>query len=75
MLRDIARAMGFPFAEADQVAKLVPEVLQHHPEATAIEKEPRLKEMIDKPTVLGTLEGERESPPRSCSTSPWRWRA
>ena len=50
---------GFPFSEGDRLAKLVPEVLNITLK-DAIEMEPRLREMIDKPTVLGTLEGGRE---------------
>jgi DNA polymerase-3 subunit alpha len=48
-IRDIARAMGIPFAEADKVAKFVPEPIQGKtpPIAEAIEKEPRLKQLYD----------------------------
>ena len=59
VLRDVARVFGLPFAEGDRLAKLVPEVLNITLK-DAIEMEPRLKEMIEKPTVLGTLEGGRE---------------
>ncbi len=59
VLRDVARVFGLPFAEGDRLAKLVPEVLNITLK-DAIEMEPRLKEMIDQPTVLGTLEGGRE---------------
>jgi DNA polymerase III subunit alpha len=59
VLRDVARVFGFPFSEGDRLAKLVPEVLNITLK-DAIEMEPRLREMIDKPTVLGTLEGGRE---------------
>src|SRR3954465_14676282 len=48
-VRDIARAMAIPFAEADRVAKFVPEPIQGKslPIAEAIEKEPRLKALYD----------------------------
>jgi DNA polymerase-3 subunit alpha len=59
VLRDVARVFGLPFSEGDRLAKLVPEVLNITLK-DAIEMEPRLKEMIEKPTVLGTLEGGRE---------------
>ncbi|MES1208426.1 MAG: PHP domain-containing protein, partial [Pseudomonadota bacterium] len=44
-VRDIARAMAIPFAEADKVAKFVPEPIQGKspPIAEAIDKEPRLR--------------------------------
>ncbi|MEA2700054.1 MAG: polymerase subunit alpha, partial [Myxococcales bacterium] len=48
-IRDIARAMALPYAEADKVAKFVPEPIQGKslPIAEAIEKEPRLKQLYD----------------------------
>jgi len=48
-VRDIARAMAIPFADADRVAKFVPEPVQGKspPIAEAIEKEPRLKALYD----------------------------
>ncbi|HEY2901879.1 MAG TPA: DNA polymerase III subunit alpha, partial [Polyangia bacterium] len=48
-IRDIARAMALPFAEADKVAKFVPEPIQGKspPIAEAIEKEPRLKQLYE----------------------------
>ncbi len=44
-VRDIARAMALPYADADRIAKLVPEPIQGKspPIAEAIEKEPRLQ--------------------------------
>ena len=49
VIRDIARVMGIPYAEADKVAKLVPEPIQGKspPIEEAIGKEPRLKELYD----------------------------
>jgi DNA polymerase-3 subunit alpha len=48
-VRDIGRAMAIPFAEADKVAKYVPEPVQGKspPIAEAIEKEPRLKALYE----------------------------
>ena len=48
-VRDIARAMEIPFAEADKLAKLVPEPVQGKcpPMREAIEQEPRLKALYD----------------------------
>ncbi|MGZ3444463.1 MAG: DNA polymerase III subunit alpha, partial [Myxococcaceae bacterium] len=67
VLRDVARVFGLPFSEGDRLAKLVPEVLNITLK-DAIEMEPRLKEMIDAPTVLGTLEGGREVTSREVLT-------
>jgi DNA polymerase-3 subunit alpha len=58
-VRDIARAMAIPFAEADKVAKFVPEPVQGKspPIAEAIEKEPRLKQLYDEnPTYRELLD-------------------
>ncbi|HEY2728793.1 MAG TPA: DNA polymerase III subunit alpha [Polyangia bacterium] len=58
-VRDIARAMAIPFAEADKVAKFVPEPVQGKspPIAEAIEKEPRLKALYDEnPTYRELLD-------------------
>jgi DNA polymerase-3 subunit alpha len=58
-VRDIARAMAIPFAEADKVAKFVPEPIQGKspPIAEAIEKEPRLKALYDEnPTYRELLD-------------------
>src|SRR4029079_14452020 len=48
-VRDIARAMAIPFADADRVAKFVPEPVQGKspPIPEAIEQEPRLKELYN----------------------------
>src|SRR6185295_13093131 len=48
-VRDIARAMAIPFADADKVAKFVPEPIQGKspPITEAIEQEPRLKQLYD----------------------------
>jgi DNA polymerase-3 subunit alpha len=59
VLRDVCRVFGLPYSEGDRIAKLVPEVLNISLK-DAIEMEPRLKEMMSKPTVLGSVEGGRE---------------
>jgi len=46
-IRDVARAMDFPYAEADRLAKLVPEGPKGKIK-DAIKKEPRLKEAYEK---------------------------
>jgi DNA polymerase-3 subunit alpha len=47
VIRDIARVMAIPYAEADKVAKLVPEPVQGKspPLKEALEAEPKLKEL------------------------------
>ncbi|MEN9800179.1 MAG: hypothetical protein RL653_3876 [Pseudomonadota bacterium] len=64
VLRDVCRVFGLPFSEGDRVAKLVPDVLgitlkqaiYGDPEKE-IAGEPKLKEMMEQPTVLGQMEG------------------
>ncbi len=62
VLRDVCRVFGLPFAEGDRIAKLVPEVLNITLK-DAIELEPRLKEMLEQPTVLAGAQGGPESKP------------
>ena len=54
VIRDVVRVMGLPFAEGDRIAKLVPEPVQGRtpPLRECIEREPRLKELYDRPTVV-----------------------
>jgi DNA polymerase-3 subunit alpha len=59
VLRDVCRVFGLPYSEGDRFAKLVPEVLNISLK-DAIEMEPRLKELMEKPTVLGSVENGRE---------------
>ena len=56
-VRDIARAMALPYAEADKVAKFVPEPIQGKslPIAEAIEKEPRLRDLYEQSPVYREL--------------------
>ena len=55
--RDVARAMGLPYADGDKVAKLIPEPIGGKslsiPEA--MEQEPRLKEMADEDPKIAEL--------------------
>ena len=62
-LKDVARAMEFPYGEADRMAKLVPNQLnitlehalqQSPPLANLVEREPRVKELFE---VAQRLEG------------------
>jgi DNA polymerase III subunit alpha len=48
-IRDVARALGMPVAEANKVASMIPEPVQGKspPIAEAIEQEPRLKEAYE----------------------------
>jgi DNA polymerase III subunit alpha len=54
VIRDVVRVMGLPFAEGDRIAKLVPEPVQGKtpPLKECIEREPRLKELYETPTVV-----------------------
>ncbi|MDP2168155.1 MAG: DNA polymerase III subunit alpha [Thermodesulfovibrionales bacterium] len=45
-IRDVARALDYPYAEADKLAKLVPETLKMTID-NALKSEPRLKELYD----------------------------
>jgi len=57
VIRDVARVMGFPYAEADIVAKLIPEAIQGRTVSIedALEQEPRLAEMRDKDPRVADL--------------------
>ena len=54
VIRDVVRVMGLPFAEGDRIAKLVPEPVQGKtpPLRECIEKEPRLRDLHEHPTVV-----------------------
>lgn len=54
VLRDVGRVMGIPYAEVDRLAKLIPNT----PNITldeALEKEPQLREMIEKDATIASL--------------------
>jgi DNA polymerase III subunit alpha len=57
VVRDVARALGMPLAEADKIAKLVPEPKQGKPPPIdkAIAEEPRLKELYEQNTQVREL--------------------
>ncbi len=46
VVRDVARVMGFPYAEADQIAKLIPDQLKMTLDK-ALKDEPRFKKIVD----------------------------
>ncbi|MEW6137347.1 MAG: DNA polymerase III subunit alpha [Thermodesulfobacteriota bacterium] len=46
VVRDVARVMGLPYAEADKIAKLIPDELKITLDS-ALKKEPRLKQLMD----------------------------
>ena len=63
-MRDVGRVLEMPYADADKVAKLVPNQLNITLEQ-ALETEPRLRELVDTDpkvrelmTIARSLEGE-----------------
>lgn len=54
VVRDVARVMGFPYADADQIAKLIPDALKMTLDK-AIKDEPRLKEMMESSSEVKDL--------------------
>jgi DNA polymerase-3 subunit alpha len=54
VLRDVGRVMGIPYAEVDRIAKLIPSTLNISL-ADALEKEPQLKELIQKDSRIASL--------------------
>ncbi len=56
VVRDVARVLGFPYADADRIAKLIPDELKITLDK-AIAREPKLKEEMDrKPEVADLLQ-------------------
>ncbi|MCB9507090.1 MAG: DNA polymerase III subunit alpha [Myxococcales bacterium] len=53
-VRDVSRVLNLPFAEADRLAKLVPDELNIKL-AEAYEREPQLRELVDGDETLGFL--------------------
>ena len=53
-VRDVARVLNLPFAEADRLAKLVPDELNIKL-AEAYDREPRLREAVESDETLGFL--------------------
>ncbi len=69
-VRDVARAMGLPYATADKVAKLVPQALNMTLDK-ALETTPKLKELVDNdPQIKQLMDMARrvEGMPRNAST-------
>jgi len=59
VVRDVARVQGFPYAEADKLAKLIPDELKITLES-ALNKEPRLKQEVEQnPNVADLFETAR----------------
>ncbi len=54
VVRDVARVLGLPFAEADKIAKLIPDALKMTLEK-ALRIEPKLREMMDKSPEIKDL--------------------
>jgi DNA polymerase-3 subunit alpha len=54
VIRDVGRVLGIPYAEVDRIAKLIPGTLNISLEE-AIEKEPQLKELIQKEVKVASL--------------------
>jgi len=54
VIRDVGRALGIELAEVDAIAKMVPDVLNITLD-TALEQEPRLRELIEKKPEYGEL--------------------
>ncbi len=69
-VRDVARAMGLPYATADRVAKLVPQALNMTLDK-ALETTPKLRELVDgDPQIKQLMDMARrvEGMPRNAST-------
>ncbi|MBI5570796.1 MAG: DNA polymerase III subunit alpha [Desulfomonile tiedjei] len=54
VIRDVARVLGFPYAEADRIAKLIPDRLQITLEK-AIKEEPKLQQLVEKDPQVADL--------------------
>jgi DNA polymerase-3 subunit alpha len=54
VLRDVARVLGFPYAEADRLAKLIPETLKMTLDK-ALKSEPKLQEAMKQPEVADLI--------------------
>lgn len=54
VVRDVARVLGIPFADADKIAKLIPDALKMTLEK-ALKQEPKLQEMMDESPEIRDL--------------------
>ncbi len=58
VVRDVARVLGFPYATADQIAKLIPDALKMTLDK-ALKEEPRFKEMMKSSEVADLINTAR----------------
>ncbi len=54
VVRDVARVLGFPYADADRIAKLIPDALKMTLDK-ALKEEPRLKEQMNASSEIKEL--------------------
>ncbi len=54
VVRDVARVLGFPYADADRIAKLIPDKLTITLDR-AVKEEPRLRELMEKDPAVEDL--------------------
>ncbi len=55
VIRDVGRVLGMPYAEVDRIAKLIPAAPLNITLDQALEREPKLKEMVDKDSKVANL--------------------
>ena len=55
VIRDVGRVLGMPYAEVDRIAKLIPGAPLNLTLEQALEREPKLKEMVEKDLKVASL--------------------
>ncbi len=55
VIRDVGRVLGMPYAEVDRIAKLIPGAPLNLTLEQALEREPKLKEMVEKDPKVASL--------------------
>lgn len=55
VIRDVGRVLGMPYAEVDRIAKLIPGAPLNITLDQALEREPKLKEMVEKDSKVASL--------------------
>ncbi len=55
VIRDVGRVLGMPYAEVDRIAKLIPGAPLNLTLEQALEREPKLKEMVEKDPKIASL--------------------
>jgi DNA polymerase-3 subunit alpha len=55
VIRDVGRVLGMPYAEVDRIAKLIPGAPLNLTLEQALEREPKLKEMVEKDQKVASL--------------------